>query len=70
MALELPEGFQYFDNHRCVTGSMRHVYGHNDHAISEEMLLGLGPGFDLQTLSAQAWLVRMLRWHETQANGH
>jgi hypothetical protein len=38
------EGFQHFTTHHCVTGSMRHVYIHNGHDISEEMLLGLGAG--------------------------
>ncbi len=37
-------GFQHFETHHCVTGSMRHVYVHNQHDISEEMLLGLGAG--------------------------
>jgi len=38
------EGFKHFRAHHCVTGSMRHVYVHNGHDISEEMLLGLGAG--------------------------
>jgi hypothetical protein len=38
------DGFKHFTTHHCVTGSMRHVYVHNDYDISEEMLLGLGAG--------------------------
>lgn len=44
MALEPLSGFRSFETHHCVTGSMRHVYAHNRHDISEEMLLGLGAG--------------------------
>jgi len=44
MALEPLAGFKSLETHHCVTGSMRHVYGYNDHPISEEMLLGLGDG--------------------------
>ena len=44
MALRPLEGFRHFTTHHCVTGSMRHIYAHNDYAISEEMLLGLGAG--------------------------
>jgi hypothetical protein len=44
MALRPLEGFRHFTTHHCVTGSMRHIYAHNDYAISEEMLLGLGGG--------------------------
>jgi len=38
------DGFRNFNTHHCVTGSMRHVYEHNHHPISEDMLLGLGEG--------------------------
>jgi len=37
-------GCQHFTTHHCATGSMRHVYAHNEHAISEDMLLGIGAG--------------------------
>jgi hypothetical protein len=36
--------FEAFPTHHCVTGSLRHVYEHHGHAVSEEMLLGLGRG--------------------------
>ncbi len=38
------DGFQSIETHHCVTGSMRHVYLYHGHAISEEMLLGVGGG--------------------------
>ena len=44
MTLKPVEGFQHSTTHHCVTGSMRHVYVHNDHDISEDMLLGIGAG--------------------------
>jgi len=44
MALEPLSGFRDFEMHHYVTGSMRHVYAHNHHAIHEEMFLGLGVG--------------------------
>ena len=44
MSLEPLQGFRHFPTHHCVTGSMRHVYVHNGHDISEEMLLGIGAG--------------------------
>ncbi len=44
MTLKPLEGFQHFPTHHCVTGSMRHVYAHNGHDFSEELLLGLGAG--------------------------
>ncbi len=44
MALKALPGFKSLETHHCVTGSMRHIYVHNDHPISEEMLLGLGGG--------------------------
>jgi len=44
MTLKPLNGFQHFTTHHCVTGSMRHVYAYNDHAISEDMLLGIGAG--------------------------
>jgi hypothetical protein len=44
MTLKPLEGFQHFTTHHCVTGSMRHVYAYNGHAISEDMLLGIGAG--------------------------
>ena len=44
MSLKPIAGFRSLETHHCVTGSMRHVYVHNDHDISEEMLLGLGAG--------------------------
>ncbi|MBN1137234.1 MAG: BtrH N-terminal domain-containing protein [Anaerolineae bacterium] len=42
--MEALNGFRHFPTHHCVTGSMRHVYVHNGHNLSEEMLLGLGEG--------------------------
>jgi hypothetical protein len=44
MALRPLEGFQHFTTHHCVTGSMRHIYVHNHHHLSEDMLLGIGSG--------------------------
>jgi hypothetical protein len=44
MTLKPLKGFRHFSTHHCVTGSLRHVYAHGDHEISEEMLLGLGAG--------------------------
>jgi hypothetical protein len=44
MALQPLPGFKHFTTHHCVTGSMRHVYVHNDHDLSEDMLLGIGSG--------------------------
>jgi hypothetical protein len=44
MTLQALHGFSHFTTHHCVTGSMRHVYAHNGHDMSEEMLLGLGEG--------------------------
>jgi hypothetical protein len=38
------DGFRSLETHHCVTGSMRHVYVHNDHDVSEDMLLGIGAG--------------------------
>jgi len=44
MTLKPLEGFKSLETHHCVTGSMRHVYIHNDHDVSEDMLLGIGAG--------------------------
>jgi len=44
MVLAPLEDFKHFTTHHCVTGSMRHVYVHNDHNLSEELLLGIGSG--------------------------
>jgi hypothetical protein len=44
MALQPLQGFRSLETHHCVTGSMRHVYVHNDHDVSEDMLLGIGSG--------------------------
>lgn len=44
MTLKPVPGFQHFPTHHCVTGSMRHIYVHNGHPLSEEMLLGIGGG--------------------------
>jgi hypothetical protein len=44
MTIKPLTGFQHFTTHHCVTGSMRHVYAYNNHAISEDMLLGIGAG--------------------------
>jgi len=44
MALEPLAGFPHFTTHHCVTGSMRHVYAHNKHDLSEDLLLGIGSG--------------------------
>lgn len=37
-------GFTAFPTHHCVTGSLRHIYEHHGHPISEDLLLGLGRG--------------------------
>ncbi|MDJ0756438.1 MAG: BtrH N-terminal domain-containing protein [Ardenticatenaceae bacterium] len=37
-------GFKHFYTHHCVSGAMAHIYHFNDHAVSEDMLLGLGEG--------------------------
>ncbi len=47
MRFEPLPGFQHFCTHHCVTGSLRHMYVHNGHPLSEEMLLGLGAGAGL-----------------------
>jgi len=44
MPLEPLPGFQHFQTHHCVTGSLRHIYAFHGYSISEEMLLGLGAG--------------------------
>jgi len=44
VALHPLAGFEAFPTHHCVTGSLRHVYEHHGHAVSEELLLGLGRG--------------------------
>jgi len=49
MALGPLPGFQHFETHHCITGSMRHIYVFNHHDISEEMLLGLGAGVSFST---------------------
>jgi hypothetical protein len=49
MALETLEGFRSLQTHHCVTGSLRHVYLHNRHDASEEMLLGIGAGVSFST---------------------
>lgn len=36
--------FQHFPTHHCVTGALRHMYVHNQHELSEELLLGIGAG--------------------------
>ena len=36
--------FESLETHHCVTGSLRHIYQFYNHAISEEMLFGLGEG--------------------------
>ncbi|MEL7435388.1 MAG: BtrH N-terminal domain-containing protein [Chloroflexota bacterium] len=36
--------FEKMETHHCVSGSMRRLYGYNQHRISEEMLFGLGEG--------------------------
>jgi len=43
-SITMLEDFKHFNTHHCVTGSMRHIYEHNHHSVSEEMLLGLGEG--------------------------
>jgi hypothetical protein len=52
MTLKPLDGFKSLETHHCVTGSMLHVYAHNDHAISEDMLLGIGAG------------VSFMYWHQ------
>ena len=44
MSLKPFAGFVSLQTHHCVTGSMRHIYVHNGHDMSEELLLGLGEG--------------------------
>ena len=44
MTLKPLEDFKSLMTHHCVTGSIRHIYAHNDHDISEDMLLGIGAG--------------------------
>lgn len=36
--------FATYPTQHCVTGSLKHIYDHHGHPISEEMLLGLGRG--------------------------
>jgi hypothetical protein len=55
MALQLLDGFRSLSTYHCVTGSMRHVYVHNGHDISEDMLLGIGNG------------VGFIYWHQKGA---
>jgi hypothetical protein len=44
MSLEPLHGFQSFNTHHCVTGSIRHVYAFNRFDVSEDLLLGIGSG--------------------------
>ena len=44
MALKPFPGFESFETHHCVTGSMQQIFRFNDILVSEEMLLGLGSG--------------------------
>jgi len=44
MSLKPFAGFVSLRTHHCVSGSMRHIYVHNGHDLSEELLLGLGEG--------------------------
>ncbi len=44
MTLKPLEGFQPLNTHHCITGSLLHIYTHNQHPLSEDMLLGLGSG--------------------------
>ena len=49
---EALDGFQSYETHHCVTGSMLHIYRFYGHELSEEMLLGLGAG------------IGFLYWHQ------
>lgn len=44
MALRPFPGFATYPTHHCVTGSLKHIYDHHGHPISEDLLLGLGQG--------------------------
>lgn len=44
MSLEPFPGFRSLETHHCVTRSMLHIYHAHGHAVSEEMLLGIGSG--------------------------
>lgn len=44
MKIQPIPGFEHFYSHHCVTGSMAQIYRFYGHAISEEMLLGIGEG--------------------------
>jgi hypothetical protein len=44
VALKPLTGFRHFPTHHCVTGSVRHVYVHNEFDLSEDLLLGIGSG--------------------------
>ena len=37
-------GFAAYPTHHCVTGSLKHIYDHHGHPVSEDLLLGLGRG--------------------------
>ncbi|MBN1967269.1 MAG: BtrH N-terminal domain-containing protein, partial [Anaerolineae bacterium] len=44
MPLQPFPGFRHVETHHCITGSLRHIYLHNEHDLSEELLLGIGNG--------------------------
>lgn len=44
MGMQPFDGFRSFETHHCVTGSMLHIYHFNNHALSEDMLFGIGSG--------------------------
>ncbi len=44
MKLKPIAGFKNLETHHCCTGSIQHIYEHNDHPLSEDMLLGIGGG--------------------------
>ncbi len=44
MTLKPFPGFDTYATSHCVTGSLKHIYDHHGHPISEDLLLGLGRG--------------------------
>src|SRR5512145_1564011 len=56
MTLQPFAGFQSFQTHHCVTGSMRHIYAFNGCDVSEDLLLGLGEGVGLMYWHAKGQL--------------
>ena len=44
MTLKPFSNFKSLETHHCVTGSMLHIFEHNNCPVSEDLLLGLGAG--------------------------